>query len=127
MKLNIRNVAGALCLLLAPPVFAGSVIITNQNCTVLEWFQTKQFVRVHLSGVECDDFWTEVPTGQSRTVQVMSYRNNAWGPDQWNSNYCAYGVNAEGVFKMGADVYGNEDTNVSCSKDWAGVCQCNKD
>ena len=66
-----------------------------------------------------DDWWT-IDKGSSRTITLAAKGINT-------TQTCPYAHEAEGTVGGKQDVYGDENSSVTCRKDWAGVCQCTKD
>lgn len=106
--------------------FCGKVTVTNDNCTKLKGFKTKKRVRVHVyndADVMCNQFdseWHHIHQGDSVTVKLVGWVDGGAGT---RPHYCTYAIEAEGT-TAGKSVNGNEDSSVTCKKDWGGVCQC---
>jgi hypothetical protein len=133
------------CLLFGQSALAGSVVIKNENCTMIGCgflkLGTCDSVEVHIYAPDEDcrapgvqsvcssksegfptcttGTWT-IDNGSSGRIELVELGINA-------TQICAYAHEAAGTAGGKQDVDGNEDSSVTCSKDWAGVCQCTKD
>ena len=126
MKLTTFGLVPALLIAMAAPltVQAGTLTIYNDNCTKTANFATKKRVKVDIDGREankgCTDVTVTVHQGHSRVIHLET-KGNDDGP-------CGkYRHEARGVAFGKFDVWGSDDSHVTCKRDWARVCQCTKD
>ena len=125
IKLIASGFVSALTIIIATsmPAQAGTLTIFNKNCTKTYNFATKKRVkvRIYANGSEgCTQKRVTVHQGRPKTIELME--QNIDGDD------CGkYAHEAIGTVMGKYDAPADEDTHVTCKKDWAAVCQCTKD
>ena len=118
----------AMLLCLSTAALAGTMTIENRDCTALFWFQTKNWVEVHvytsnrpLSGASCTVETIRVDKGQTKTVTLVTTSGTTG-----KKTACNYYHEAIGTILGHADISGSSGGEVICRKGGLNVCQCNK-
>ena len=112
----------------ATPVQAGTLTIHNKNCVQHKGLDFVKRVTVHVHGqFACKtNKYVAINEGHSKTITLDEYFN-ASDIGDGTVNECKYFHEAKGTARGEQDVFGTEDSSVTCSKDRVGTCRCTKD
>ena len=103
---------------------AGTLTIYNQNCTKTYKGKIVKRITVHVFNGDTHCTRKKVTVHQHESVTVMLREV----PTNYEDGHCGkYAHEAMGTAGGKHDVHADEDSSVTCKRDWAHVCQCTKD